>query len=299
MFNRAASARRLGVMKLATALTYSPTIMGAFVLPCSLADVRACGHTQRAQEPIFVAARHLKDPSQVDDTHGHPRRGRIVAAGERPVVRRSPSPERAADTHADTACFQTEERQAEERSTVRTEEEPTFQSCSLHLMMMNNSNKKAEGHGTSSRASSSSSTTLRARGSPTWGQSKAETTNASPHSPPAGPNRKQKDSSELKKTHKKTPEEEHAEMMRLYRESLQLGCVVETHIDRSNSGGNANSGGSDRCVRCKSLLTGGSLVDLGAVGRVHKKCFTCVVCSAHLGGVLWKGTKSQCRDVPQ
>ena len=290
MFNRAASARRLGVMKLATALTCSPTIMGAFVLPCSLADVRA----QRAQEPIFVAACHLKDPSQVDDTHGHPRRGRIVAAGERPVVRRSPSPERAADTNADTACFQAEERQAEERSTVRTEEEPTFQSCSLHLMMMNNSNRAS-----SRTSSSTSSTTFRARGSPTWDQSKAETMNASPHSPPSGPNRKQKDSSELKKTHKKTPEEEHAEMMRLYRESLQMGCVVETHFDRSNSGGNANSGGSNRCVRCKSLLTGGSLVDLGAVGRVHKKCFTCVVCSAHLGRVLWKGTKSQCRDVPQ
>ena len=246
-----------------------------------------------------MAACHLKDPSQVDDTHRHPGRGRIVAAGERPVVRRSPSPERAADTHADTACFQAEERQAEERSTVRTEEEPTFQSNSLHLMMMNNSNKTAQGHGTSLRDSSStSSTTLCASGGPTLGQSKPEPMDASPESHPVGPNRNQKDSRELKKTLKKTPEEEHAEMMRLYRESLQMGCVVETHFGRSNSGGNANTGGSDRCVLCKSLLTGGSLVDLGAVGRVHKKCFTCVGCSAHLGGVLWKGTKSQCRDVP-
>ena len=237
--------------------------------------MRACGHAQLAQEPIFVAAHHLKDPSDPSrGDHPHRGRGRNVAGGAE-AGRRSRSPERAAAAPgsdvSEAQLHEGADSQTPPRAEASSQEghaqaqarlaqgggKPTYQSQSLHLIMTdgNRGPKTAEEH--------------------------PETATDN------------QDNSEPKPT-----EAEQAEMMKLFLESLRMGCIVEAHADTaegrgvvgwSNSRGETGSGGSERCDRCKGVLKGGSVVELGPAGRMHKKCFTCVACSVSLVGVLWKG----------
>lgn len=43
-----------------------------------------------------------------------------------------------------------------------------------------------------------------------------------------------------------------------------------------------------KCARCQEAIHGGSVMEIPRLGKLHKACFTCVHCSAHLAGVPWK-----------